>query len=148
MIKQEKGYFTWNKGVDLSFPNTTHFTTNELECHCKFSDCIEQRFSIDMLNKLEQLRKDFGSAVDVTSGYRCIKRQNQLKNEGKQTAVGISTHTLGEAADVKPNNITHNMFDNLYKLCDNIFMAVGDGRKRGFIHVDSRSDKKRRWGYN
>jgi hypothetical protein len=54
---------------------------------------------------------------------------------------------LGKAADIRPSVSSKEKLDKLYLICENHFEAVGDGRKKGFIHVDTRTGKKRRWDY-
>ena len=44
-------------------------------------------------------------------------------------------------------NFSKEKLDKLYLICEKYFEAVGDGRPKGFIHVDTRTGKKRRWNY-
>ena len=89
-----------------------------------------------MIADLEDLRAMVGLPLLVSSGYRC---------EAHNIAIGgakNSSHTNGRAADLVCSDM-----DKLYAACEKIFNAVGDGRKKGFVHVDTRSDKVRRWNY-
>lgn len=43
-------------------------------------------------------------------------------------------------------NFSKEKLDNLYLICEKYFEAVGDGRNKGFIHVDTRTGKKTKMG--
>ena len=156
MIKKENGFYLWKKGLDLPFPNTKYFETWEFDCSCNFSNCIEQKVSIELIEKLILIRETFGLPVRITSSFRCSLYQKQLRLSGNQTAVGISQHELGKAADIQPTKMNKENLDKLFELCKNEFRAIGDarhkihpltGKLRGFIHVDLRMDKERIWSY-
>lgn len=111
---------------------TKNFTLDEFACRCCAANEIKQEF----VEKLQELRDKHGQRIRVISGYRCEK------NNAKVGGVPNSTHTKGIAADITCDDL-----DGLYKCAQDIFMAVGNGIKRGFIHVDNRRDKVRRWDY-
>lgn len=128
----ESGYFTWQKGLD--YPLTSHFTTREFTCHCQYSECVEQKLSIDLLLGIELLRHELGSPITITSGYRC-KPYN-----AKVSAVQNGQHPYGNAADLSAT-----FLKTLTLLADKYFMAIGSANS--FVHVDTRDDKIRRWTY-
>lgn len=111
---------------------TPNFTKDEFMCRC----CGENEIKQEFVEKLQQLRDLYGKRIRVTSGYRCVK--NNQKVGGKPN----STHLQGIAADISGDDL-----NTLYKCAESIFLAVGDGRARGFIHVDGRTDRRRRWSY-
>lgn len=101
-----------------------NFKLNEFRCkHCK-----ELKLNINLLLKLEELRKVLGNKpVIVTSGYRCITynaRVGGIKN---------SEHTKGNAADIKVSTVTPN---EVYKEAAKVFNAGGVGKYNTFTHVD------------
>lgn len=121
---------------------TDHFDTTELDCGC--GKCTENYIDKDLIEKLEEVRISFGEPVKITSGYRC-----PAHNAAIGGAPG-SSHMSGLAVDVKPLNSTKEKLDKLYALCYDKFDNIGDGRPKGFVHVDVRPAKstgKRTWIY-
>jgi len=77
-------------------PLSEHFKESEFAC----KHCGEVKVDKKLIELLEELRRYFGQAVSITSGYRC-----ELHNE----AVGgarKSQHMTGKAADIKIKGIT------------------------------------------
>lgn len=109
-----------------------YFKVSEFVCKGSGENLIEQ----ELIDKLDKLREEFGQAIRVTSGYRSPEHNARIGGHPN------STHIRGIAAD-----ITGKALDKLYELCCKHFMSVGDGRKRGFVHCDLRSDRRRRWDY-
>jgi uncharacterized protein YcbK (DUF882 family) len=136
-------HIIWPKGEDMGL-HMALFKQSDFECNCSLSTCKRQLMSIDLMSSLQHLRVDFGHPIWVTSAFRC-KEYNRIIGS-KDT----SQHIRGNAVDIT----CHPQFlDQLYELCCKYFKAVGDGRKyndgkrSGFIHVDIRKDKIRRWNY-
>lgn len=127
-------HYKWEKGSKVSLSN--NFSTDEFDCHCKLDTCKEQKISIKLISKLQDLRDAFGSSLDVVSGYRCPEHNKNIGGALK------SQHMQGEAADIACKDL-----QKLEKLADDHFEAIGDGKHKGFLHLDTRSDKKRRWTY-
>ena len=71
-----------------------HFEAWEFECPC-CGQLPEQGISQELLSRLEALRARIGRPVNVSSGYRCPKRNAQLANAAPE-----SLHLTGEAADI------------------------------------------------
>lgn len=115
-------FYSWKSGDDIQF--TKNFNSKEFEC--PGSD--EHKISVDLIDKLQQLRDSYGKSITVTSGYRSKEYNDKIGG------VANSQHVLGRAVDITGKDL-----DKLYDLCLGIFNAVGDGRKKGkFIHVDNR----------
>lgn len=126
------------KGTVPSTENmeNNYFKIEEFACKCSYPECKKTLVDENLLIQLNTLRHEYNQAIRVTSGYRC---------ERHNTAVGgvaNSQHVKGAAADIIGADL-----DLLYALAQKHFKAVGDGRKKGFIHVDLRDDKIRRWDY-
>lgn len=135
-MTQDDGFFYWQRGDSTPFNN--YFTTNEFTCKC--GQCREQKIAKELITRLLKARMDLNSAVMVHSGYRCSSYQNQLKNAGYETAVGISQHELGKAADLASVNM-----GSLLAILREGFKALGVAHT--FIHCDLRDDKERYWSY-
>lgn len=133
---------TFKKGDDKQL--SAHFNSKEFECSCKKCDQDLQYIDQDLVAKLEKVRMEYGEGIIITSGYRCPHHNQEVG--GKQN----SSHMAGLAADIVPKRKTLDDLDNLYDLCYTEFDNIGDGRKEGFIHIDTRPAKKtgkRRWIY-
>lgn len=131
-MKQENGYFIWNKGEVT--PLSDHFGTQEFSCHCENKDCIEQRVSEDLINRLEWLRAASNGTLHINSGFRCEKYQQELEKSGANTVVAKnSQHCLGNAADIASSPLQPLQ---LLVLIKHKFNAYGIARN--WIHVDLR----------
>lgn len=117
-----------------------HFNSREFVCNC---GCIESKISKDLVAKLERVRFKYGHGLIITSAYRCPDYQARLKRMGYETAVGVSTHELGQAVDLRP--AAYGDFAALLPILEEEFQAIGVAKT--FYHVDLRADKKRRWSY-
>ena len=150
-MRIENGYYIWNKGSKSKLGD--YFSTNEFDCQCHYSSCVEQKISVDLINKLNLIRIEIGSPLYVTSGFRCSRHQNDLRkelNNGKKTltvvAQTVSQHELGNAADISPRVIS---MTKLRKIVEKVFDSIGLAKT--FFHVDTRPKKadgtKRIWNY-
>lgn len=126
---------SWKKGQYKKL--SKHFSSKE------FENSTDKEFYIDqiLLEKLDLVREEFGESITITSGYR--SPAHNAKIGGSST----SQHCLGKAADIRPSSSSKQDLDKLYLICEKYFEAVGDGRNKGFVHVDTRTGKKRRWNY-
>lgn len=136
---EASGLYLWDKSYDAEL--TPHFRSCEFVCHCRDQNCGLQMISEELVSRLERVRIKLAAPIVVTSAYRCSRQQERLRSMGFETAVGTSQHELGRAADLFTNDIQ--------KLAEIVeeegFPAIGMAKT--FIHVDLRSDKKRRWTY-
>lgn len=125
----------WKKGNNLSL--SKFFNSKE------FENRKDSNYKIDaeLLCRLYMLRKEFGAPIIITSGFRSEEYNKEIGGATK------SQHVLGKAADIRPGNFSKKELNRLYELCKKHFKAIGDGRHKGFIHVDIRDDKIRRWEY-
>jgi len=126
---------SWKKGQYKKL--SKYFSSKE------FENSTDKQFYIDpvLLQKLDLVREEFGEPIRITSGYR--SPEHNAKVGGSPS----SQHCLGKAADITPASFSKEKLDKLYLICENHFEAVGDGRNKGFIHVDTRTGKRRRWNY-
>lgn len=129
-LRIENNFFVWNK-KDNAEILSEYFKSGEFSCQCSNADCLEQKISLSLIAKLTELRKSYGYAIKITSGYRCQKHQEALAAGGKETAKN-SQHVLGNAADIWGKDI-----EQLWLLSKNLFN--GRGKSNTFIHLDVRT---------
>lgn len=113
-------------------PLFKYFNFDDFDC----SHCGKNWTDIKLLQKLDLVREEYGKPITITSGYRCPEHNKAVGG------VPNSQHVSGKAADISGASL-----DDLYDICLKHFKAVGDGRRKGFIHVDLRDDTDRRWVY-
>lgn len=132
---------TIKKGTPVQLTN--NFTTAEFECPC--SDCTVNYIEMDLVNKLQELRDQYGSLIHISSGFRCPKHNESVGG------VSASAHQSGLAADIQPKVMNVDELDKIYDLAFEKFDNIGDGRRLKFVHVDVRpakpDGKKRTWTY-
>lgn len=115
--------------------------TGEFSCQCSYPECRVQTIDVELVHKLEMIRQEIKQPLVITSAYRCHRHQVELGLAGAETAVGLSQHELGKAADIRAMDMKR-----LEELAHTYFDAVGVSIR--FLHVDMRADKKRRWTYS
>jgi uncharacterized protein YcbK (DUF882 family) len=125
----------WKKGETLKL--SKYFTSKE------FENSTDTEFMLDpeLIVLLDLIREEFGKPIRITSGYRSPAHNAKVGGSPR------SQHMLGKAADITPGQFSSSELDRLYAICEKHSLAVGDGRKRGFIHIDTRKDAKRRFSY-
>jgi uncharacterized protein YcbK (DUF882 family) len=151
MMLIENGYYVWNKGERHKL--SQFFSTHEFDCQCSNKECVKQKISVDLIDKLNLVRIESKSPLYITSGFRCKAHQTSLReqlNKGKKTltvvAAQTSQHELGNAADISPRLIT---IAKLRTIVEQVFDTIGLAKT--FLHVDTRPKKqdgtKRLWDY-
>lgn len=89
-VKIENNYYIWNKGENLWMNNW--FKTKEFECKCTNKECIEQKISVELVKRLTAIREYTKSPMRITSGFRCTKHQEDIRNSGVSTVVAKKVH--------------------------------------------------------
>lgn len=138
-LSKDDQYYYWPKGLIAQI--SPHFTTTEFTCRCNNPNCTRQRISVELINRVEAIRNVIGRPIKVHSGFRCSFRQEELRQQGYETAKGVSQHELGNALDMSVNP----MGAEFLNLCKSQFKAVGVALT--FIHCDTRDDATRHWAY-
>ena len=140
-IQTKDGYYSWTKGNDLWINNW--FKTKEFECRCTNKECVDQKIAVELIEKLTAIREYTKSPMRISSGFRCSKHQEAIRNSGTSTVVAKkSTHEKGDAADISVSSLTTL---NLLLVAEKQFKSIGIANN--FLHVDLRDDKIRRWKY-
>lgn len=131
---------TYQKGTNVVL--STHFTLREFDCPCP--QCTTTTLDANLVTKLEAIRSQTGP-LKITSGYRCEHYQDELRLRGYETAIGISQHQLGRAADItgEDSQYSGTTLESFARSAG--IRAVGVGRD--WVHIDLRDDKYRRWTY-
>ena len=100
-----------------------HFSKWEFRCR---DDCGEFKISLDLIEKLENMRADIGVPIYVNFGFRCKAHNKSIG--GSET----SAHLHGEAADIACNG----SLDRHLKLREAYRQFQRIGIHKDFIHVD------------
>ena len=137
MIKKD-GYYTWKKGQ--TYKLNAHFTTRDFQCPCSNPECVDQKISVEIIDRLMVLRELIQEPLVITSGYRCEAYQAKLEASEVST-IKDSPHLDGNAIDVKPTRMP---IKDFVKLAEKLFKSIGIGSV--FIHLDLR-DKNQTWYY-
>ena len=112
---------SWAMDVKLS----EHFTQREFTCKC---GCGQTKVNMELVIKLEELRKQLGLPIIITSGYRCPKHNKEVGG------VEDSQHLYGNAADIKVKRVTPEMVGIFAEDVGFSYVKV----YRSWVHVDVR----------
>lgn len=141
-VKEEEGYYVWNKGENHVL--SPYFNSAEFSCKCNFPDCKKQRISKTLVVRLDLIRKEIKQPLVITSAFRCQKHQAFLRSSGVNTVVAKqSTHEQGNAVDCVPKD-GKDVQGSFLKVCEKHFDSIG--LSHNFLHLDLRVGK-RRWKY-
>lgn len=111
---------------------SAHFSRREFACHC---GCGFNTVDTELLTVLEVIRQHFDAKVKVTSGCRCVARNEQ---EGGSER---SQHLIGRAADIQVDTVEP---AEVADFVDQMWPdQYGLGRYGVFTHVDTRSTRAR-----
>lgn len=100
-----------------------NFSFNEFTCPC----CGKHDISLDLVDRLQQVRDMYGKGMKITSGYRCKKHNDSLPKSSPS-----SSHIDGEAVDIYCADSSRR--DELVGFLRTKFNRMG--LHKHFIHVD------------
>lgn len=92
----------------------------------------EERNILEICRQFDAIRRAWGSALGVTSGYRPEPINRQVGG------VSGSLHVSGRALDIYP--LERSLAEFHQWLMHRWSGGYGDGRSRGFIHIDTRGN--------
>lgn len=147
LIRNSSVVINWN---DFSDDLSEYFTVGELLNYDKQripKDTEIKKRLIILAAELDKIRKEWGSPIRVTSGYRPADINRRVGG------VSNSRHISGDAVDIAPVDGSIAAFQKW--LDQHWFGALGYGANRGFVHLDMRngngwkrgSAKGVRWNY-
>lgn len=129
---------------------TPHFRLSEFRCRCgcEIPADVEARVRT-LAPVLERVRTEFGRALEIQSGYRCAKRNAEVRGAKD------SRHLYGDAVDFKVRNgkayfSGRELADVLERLIAEGVIPEGGvgvyGYAQDMVHYDARG-KRARWFY-
>ena len=107
---------------------TDHFSKKEFDCQC---GCGTGEISMELVEKLEQARLDYGRGMRINSGIRCLEHNRSIGSKD------TSSHIKCVAAYVSCTTMSERL--KLVTILLKYFTRLGINKK--FIHVDVDSDK-------
>lgn len=113
---------------------TKNFNKREFACSC---GCGEDTVSPRLVGILQSIRDITGKPINITSGFRCKKKNDQLIAEGSG-AVPTSSHLRGLAVDFACVT-SSDRHDFVAAALDIGINRIGIGKT--FIHIDIDPDK-------
>ncbi len=124
--------YTFNPDEQLS----EHFKAYEFRCQDNSRVIV---LNAALLELLETIRKHYKTPVSMSSAYRTVQYNSQLKNSSPK-----SQHCLGNAADISVQDVAP---ASVYKWLNEKYPnSLGIGIYDTFVHVDVRPGKSR-WDY-
>lgn len=111
-----------------------NFRAYEFDCHC--DRCQETIVDLELVEKLQAKRDEWGKAIHIISGFRCPSHNKDPNVKGAKK----SQHLLGKAADI----VVYGWTPYQVKTRCEDFGGLGWYPRKGFVHVDVRK-KKARW---
>lgn len=99
---------------------------DQFKCKC---GCKQNKISMELVQMLDTARHTAGIPFIISSGYRCIKHNNNVGG------VNDSQHIYGNAVDIiwKDYNQLYHMISALINVGIN---RIGINYQKKFIHVD------------
>lgn len=129
----------------ISEPLTENFSSHEMDCPCHGEECTLTLVDSEAVRGLQLLRTYLGQPVRILKGggFRCGDYQKDLEERGYPTAKKRSMHLFGKAFDIYCPGLST---EKLIEAAEHVgFKAIGVAE--GWIHLDARKDKIRRWNY-
>ena len=129
-------YFVFDYTLSPNEHLSPHFEAKEFRCVDNSRVIVLNKALLDLL---ELIRNHYNKPLTISSGYRTVQYNSQLKNSSPK-----SQHMLGNAADIKVSGVTPLA---LYSWLNNSYPnSYGLGLYDTFVHVDVREGKSR-WDY-
>lgn len=117
----------FKRGEDIQLSKNFHLK----EAECKCGKCEETLVNMNHVTKLQQLREDLNSSINISSWYRCPDHNKAVGGEKN------SMHMKGHATDIVVEGMTPLEVQDACESFD------GLGRYDSFTHIDSRGYKAR-----
>jgi len=119
---------------------TQNFSGWEFICPCCGHRDVVPLVSMVLVEALQLLRDKIARPIRVTSGYRCLRYNRQIRSKD------TSQHILGQAADILVDGMTPGDLAR-YAVCVREFQEGGIGVYVWGCHLDIRNiGRPVRWG--
>lgn len=129
-------YYVFDYTLNPDEKLSAHFEAHEFRCKDNSRVIVLNKALLDLL---ELIRLHYNRPLTISSGYRTVQYNSQLKNSSPK-----SQHTLGNAADISVKGVSA---QTLYNWINNSYPnSLGLGLYDTFVHVDVREGKSR-WDY-
>lgn len=114
-----------------------HFSKVEFRCPCFRCRDREPRVSMQLIEKLEELRTKIDKPIRITSGQRCPEHNREVGG------APLSQHIDGTGCDIAVSGMP---YADLLRACEEVFASggVGSYTNDGHVHVDVRG-RRARW---
>jgi uncharacterized protein YcbK (DUF882 family) len=144
-MTEDKDFYYWQKGENPKL--SANFYGSEFDCNCNNKDCVDMKISKALIENLQYIRNVVKSSIEISSGFRCSNKQQELRDNHVNTVVAKhSAHEDGLAADISCPSM---VFAEFFRIAEPRFMNYG--KARNWMHVDVRTPKsdgtKRVWFY-
>lgn len=117
-----------------------YFKEKEFRCKCR---CHIYNPSVDLIEKINWVREEYGKPLIITSGCRCPIHNKRVG--GSETSSHLTTKKKKcKALDIKFPKSGKDMF-KLLEILSIQFKRIGINSKKGFIHVDIDRKKRSPW---
>ena len=133
----------------IEWTQVEYFKRSEFACHCGECDSTGDEMNMEFIFALDQLRERQGTAMIITSGYRCPEYNDRISTTGRN-----GPHTTGRAADI---SVSGERAFHLILQCNlgGWMKGIGINQKgphnKRFIHLDDLEEpdhpRPRVWTY-
>ena len=93
----------------------------------------------ELFDGFKTIREKWGRPINISSGYRCIKKQKELYDQDMTSAI-ISTHCFGVALDLDTSNEeeTKSLVKFIKRFCPDLRLGwkIYLYRGQSFVHID------------
>jgi len=114
--------------------STLNFKDHEFRCRCS---CRQMLFTQTAIEKLQELRSNFGSPMKISSGYRCPRHNADVSSTGR-----TGPHTVFDNDNITVDVLVHT--EDAHRLLNlafgHGFTGIGISQKgewdKRFLHLD------------
>jgi hypothetical protein len=125
---------TYKKGSTQKL--SANFGVNEFACKGSSCGCSTVLVDDALVKYVQKIRDNFGKAVTITSGYRCVKHNKKVGG------ASASRHAKGQAADIKVDGIAPKIVAQYAESIGIKGIGLYETAKDGyFVHIDTRTTK-------
>ncbi len=94
----------------------------------------------ELFNSFKTIREKWGRPINISSGYRCLKKQKELFDQDMTSAI-ISTHCFGMSLDLDTSDEeeTKSLVKFIKRFCPDLRLGWKTYLYKGqsFIHIDT-----------